>query len=444
MPRWWGSELPWQSLRLGLEDNDVNNLDSPWAGPVWSFTTANYIIVDDFESYGNDAMAMEQVYQTWIDGLGYLEPAPGLGGNGTGSVLGYDRAIGDIMETATVRGGSQSVSMMYANDEEPFVSEIIRTFAEPKDWTVRSFNALRLSVHGTASNGADQLYVTVEDSDGNVATVTYGAPEVLTTAAWTTLEKPLADFTAQGVNLAAVAKMTIGVGSRTNSMKGSGAILLDDIDVCFTPVGLVAHYAFENNLEDSSGNGHDGVLAGDPNFPVSYVAGASGLGIGLMFDGTDGHQCVDIGTFNPSAATGELFLALWVKWDGPSGSWQGLMGKRHSGDWDAEIMMWCFELERDVWDVRFARAGSSVNTGHMLQAGQWTHLAVTFDGTTAKVYANGQVVGEGRFSFGMDKEAPLQIGASVSGGGNPFNGTLDDVRIYDSVLSDAEILELAN
>jgi len=423
-----------------VEVNDANP-DSPWDGPVWSFTTANYIIVEDFERYGNDAAAMEQVYQTWIDGLGYIDPAPGVEGNGTGSVLGYDPAFGDIMETTTVYGGSQSVSLAYNNAESPFVSDIIRTFDEPKDWTVQGFDTLRLSVYGQAINTADQLYVILEDADGKAGTVAVGTPEVLTTLEWTTLDTPLADFTAQGVNVAAVAKMTVRVGSPTNSLKGSGSIFLDDIQVCYTPVGLVAHYAFEDNLQDSSGNGHDGVLAGDPNFPVSYVTGSAGSA--LQFDGTDGHEYVDLGTFNPSAATNQLSLALWVKWDGPSGSWQGLMGKRNSGDWDSAIMMWYLELERDVWDIRFAQPGTSVNTGHMLQESQWTHVAVTYDGTTATVYADGEVIGEGDFSFGEDKEAPMQIGCAASGGGNPFNGTLDEVRIYDRVLSEEEILELA-
>ncbi len=424
-----------------VEVNDSGNPDSPWKGALWSFTTANYIIVEDFESYTNNAAAMEQVYQTWIDGLGYIDPAPGVEGNGTGAILGYDPAFGDIMETTIVHGGNQSVPMVYSNIASPFVSDIIRTFDEPKDWTLRGLDTLRLSVYGQGINVADQLYVIVEDSDGNAGTVALGTPEALTTQDWATLTTPLADFTAQGVNVASVAKLTIRVGSPTNSLKGSGTIFLDDIEVVYTPVGLVAHYAFEDNLQDSSGNGHDGVLAGDPNFPVSSVAGS--LGMALQFDGTDGHQYVDIGSFNPSAATGQLSLALWVKWGGPSGSWQGLMGKRNSGDWDAEIMMWYLELERDVWDIRFAQPGTSIVTDHLLQEGQWTHVAVTYDGTTAKVYADGQVVGEGAFSFGEDKNAPMQIGCAADGGGNPFNGTLDEVRIYDRVLSDEEILELA-
>ncbi len=170
----------------------------------------------------------------------------------------------------------------------------------------------------------------------------------------------------------------------------------------------------------------------------------AGFGQAALFDGADdGHQYVDLGIFNPSAATDQLSIALWAKWDGPSGSWQGLIGKRQAGDWDREIMMWYFELERDAWDIGFHREGSGIATGQMLEVGQWTHVAVTFDGATAKIYIDGVIVDEGSFSFGNDTEAPVVIGAAAEDGGNPFNGALDEVRIYDIVLSEAEILQLA-
>ena len=55
-----------------------------------------------------------------------------------------------------------------------------------------------------------------------------------------------------------------------------------------------------------------------------------------------------------------------------------------------------------------------------------------------------QLVGEGDFTFGTDPSAAMVFGASVAGGGNPFNGALDEIRIYDRVLSPFEIRYLAN
>ena len=95
-------------------------------------------------------------------------------------------------------------------------------------------------------------------------------------------------------------------------------LYLDDIlfGKPILPVGLVAHYTLENNVNDVSGNGHDGTLIGAP----TYVTGIAGLGTGMLFPGTAGNG-VDLGTFNPSEKTGMLSVSLWAKcnWPTPNG-----------------------------------------------------------------------------------------------------------------------------
>jgi hypothetical protein len=173
------------------------------------------------------------------------------------------------------------------------------------------------------------------------------------------------------------------------------------------------------------------------------VDGPTGLGKAMLFEGTQGHQYVDLGTFNPSALTSKLSVALWAKWDGLSTAWQGLIGKRNN-TWDRTGMMWQIEANQTNGSLRFQREGVDV----VLQAtapavGQWVHIAVTFDGTTARGYINGVRTVQAAFSFGTGREAPIQFGADTLGGGNSYNGTLDDIRIYDTVLTDAEIAALA-
>jgi hypothetical protein len=68
------------------EVNGVNP-DSPWAGNVWSFTTGDFFVIDDFEIYdAND----NQIWYSWHDGLGYGTPgtADYFAGNGTGAAVG--------------------------------------------------------------------------------------------------------------------------------------------------------------------------------------------------------------------------------------------------------------------------------------------------------------------------------------------------------------------
>ena len=405
--------------------NDVNP-DSPWKGAVWDFTTANFIIVDDFESYTDDVGG--EIFTTWVDGFG--DPAT------NGALVGNFSV--PFAERKTVHTGLQSLPLTYDNTKAK-TSEAVRTWTEPQDWTLKGFNMMKFYVYGAASNGADSFYITLEDSAGAVKTCTI--PVVLTTAAWT--EYTIATSAFAGVNLTTVTGMTIGVGNPQGSpSKATGLLLLDDIQIGVKPMGLVAYYKLEGNLDDSSGNGHNGTLAGNASLPAKYVSGPAGFGQGLLFDGTGGHQNVELGTFNPSAATGQLTVALWAKWDGASDQWQGLIGKRDA--WAVNDMMWHVEVNRDNGTIGFARTDVYPDSGGAkLPIGTWAHVAVTFDGTTARFYLNGVQTGSGSFSFGLDTGAALHFGSDDPNGGNAFNGALDEIRLYDQVLTVAEILKLA-
>jgi len=287
-------------------------------------------------------------------------------------------------------------------------------------------------------NEAQPMYVALQDSANKTAIVKHADPAATLLSTWTEWSIPLADFT--GVNLKAIKKLSIGVGDRTNPQRGgSGRLYIDDIRVGspILPIGLVAHYALENNTEDSSGNGHHGTAVGGP----VYVAGPAGKGMAMQFDGT-GSQYVDLGTFNPSAVTDKLSVCLWAKWNGLTTQWQGLIGKRDT--WAANQMMWQIEANQTTGAVTFSREGVYPASGNpVLPIGEWANVAITFDGAIAKFYFNGQMTGQGAFSFGSDTEAAIQFGACQANGGNPFNGALDEIRLYDIVLTDAEIRTLA-
>jgi hypothetical protein len=285
-------------------------------------------------------------------------------------------------------------------------------------------------------NVAAPLYVTVQDSAGKKKTVVNPDAAAVTKAVWTQWKIALSDLA--GVNLASVKKLTIGVGDSASPKAAAGLLYIDDIlfGQPLQPVGLVAQYTLENNVKDVTGNGHDGTLIGTP----TYVAGPAGKGMGLLFSGAPG-QGIDLGTFNPSEKTGMLSVSLWAKWNGLSTQWQGLIGKRNT--WDPAQMMWQIEASQTTGTLSFTRSGAGSAGAPALKVGEWTHIAVTFDKTTAKFYVNGSMTGQGAFSFGTNEDAAIEFGCDNAGGGNPFNGALDEVRLYDVVLTDAEILALA-
>ncbi|MGE5293921.1 MAG: LamG domain-containing protein [Solirubrobacterales bacterium] len=408
--------------------NDVNP-DSPWTSGVWNFTTGNFLVVDDFESYQDVLGEGKAIFDTWLDGWQDED---------NGSIVGYDEAPFCKDTVTAAHGGEQLMPLRYDNTTAT-VSEAMRVWPEPQDWTVNSFNTLRLFVAGKAYNVPGVLYITLVDDTGASYTVQRDIAEASLLETWTELEIPLNEFT--GVDMASITSMAIGIMNKAGAEKAVGTLLIDDIRVGVRAMGLVARYKLDGNLDDSTGNGHNGVFGGDPNFPATYVTGPTGFGKGLLFDGTGGHQNVECGTFNPSAATGQLTISTWAKWDGPSDQWQGLMGKRDA--WTAEDTMWHLEVNKDAGTIGFARWDVYPGSGSAkLPVGTWAHVAVTFDGTTARFYLNGVETGNGAFSFGPKKDARVHFGSDDPEGGNAFNGALDDVRLYDKALSADEVKAL--
>lgn len=603
-----------------------------WTGDIWSFVTAEWTPIDGFEAYSNSSP--NRVFQTWVDGWGFSKDdffPDGNPGNGSGSMVGYDPALGDIMESAIVHGGAKSVPVEYNNVSAPYYSEINRTWETPQDWTANGatdislwfqgnpaafiesasgvtmsgggadiYNAtdecrftykkltgdgsivvrldsaktmatwtktgvtmrsslepmaaqahivaaaaqtlvewqyrsnagnatttqfnttagtnplpvwLRLTRAGSvftgeysadgktwtkitatdgstssttvtmpstvyvgmvvcanaagklaiaefsqikttgtvagqwqatnvgveqASNDPDTLYVAVQDSAGKSKTIVHPNAGATCLSEWTEWRIGIKDFT--GVKMNAVKKMTIGVGNNAQPKpSGVGRLFFDDIQYGrpIIPVGLVAQYSLEDNVDDSSGNGHNGVIVGEPVF----VNGPTGKGKAIQFNGQVG-QYVDLGTFNPSDETGKLSVSLWANWKGATGLYQGLIAKRNI--WAANEMMWQIEANNAAGALTFGRTDSYPGSGNpILPIGEWTHVAVTFDKTTARFYVNGTKTGEGAFSFGSDPAAAVHVGCCNANGENPFNGAIDEVRLYDTVLTDAEVRALA-
>jgi hypothetical protein len=202
--------------------NEVNETGSPkvWEGGIWSFSTVEYATVEDFESYTD--VEGSRIYETWVDGWT----------NNTGSVVGHLQA--PFAEQTIIHGGKQSMPLEYNNVKTPFYSEVERTFDTPQDWTVNGANTLSLYFRGVAqpSNAPAPLYVVVEDKSGHKKTVVHPDPQATVTVAWQQWRIGLSDLSSAGVNLAAVKKMSIGIGDRTNPPPGAaGMVYIDDIGV---------------------------------------------------------------------------------------------------------------------------------------------------------------------------------------------------------------------
>jgi len=204
------------------EVNDVNP-DSPWPGILWSFTTAGFLVVDDFEDYDSGD---NQIWYSWKDGLGYAAHGnePAYPGNGTGSAVG-DESTGSFTEETIVYGGSQSMPFWYDNSILMY-SEVQKTLTYPRDWTEEGVGVLSIWFRGNSANAAEPMYVALNGS----AVVTHDNPNAAQIDTWTQWTIDLQAFADQGVNLANVNTIAIGFGDKNNPLAGgSGMMYFDDI-----------------------------------------------------------------------------------------------------------------------------------------------------------------------------------------------------------------------
>lgn len=220
------SEPSYQSepLHLGktyywrVDEVNGAEADSPWAGSVWSFTTADFLVIDDFEVYTD--VEGNLLYETWTDTW--------FTNDGCGSLVGYIDP--PFAEQTIVHEGDQSMPLRYDNSCAPHYAEATRAFDAAQDWTVGDVDTLVLYIRGKAGNDAAPLYVGLEDSAGKAAYVEHPDPAIVNATVWTKWSIPLSEFT--GVKATKIETMYIGVGDRGNPVAGTcGQIFIDDIRV---------------------------------------------------------------------------------------------------------------------------------------------------------------------------------------------------------------------
>jgi len=198
---------------------------------------------------------------------------------------------------------------------------------------------------------------------------------------------------------------------------------------------LIGHWPLDGNPNDISANGYDGVAEGG----VTYREGVHGPA--ADFNGSDALiNCGDV----PVGDTGAISIAFWVKPRNIAQNWAGYVSK-----WtldNAQRTFWLGQHSTDGW-LRFGfypggpTAETSVDSGQVILANEeWTHIVCTHDGNIQRIYADGvEVVASPERNAGIvDRGGNLRFG--IVSTANWFNGLIDDVRIYDHALSEAEIL----
>ena len=219
---------------------DAVNGPCIWPGNVWTFTTANWLSVDDMESYTPWPRPGDKIFELWRDGFGICT----AGGNNTGAVL-------EEVSTPHVLGGLQSMQYDFDNDGTVYspcdleqVSGLLmyskieaQTADLPSgigsDWTTAGVRALTIPFMGRTGNPTTEpFWAQLQDGSGYGDKVFYGtyqgeSLDDFNDPNWHEWNIDLAEF---NVDLNDVVSIVIGIGSEDETGDhGSGTLYLDDI-----------------------------------------------------------------------------------------------------------------------------------------------------------------------------------------------------------------------
>ncbi len=215
--------------------------------------------------------------------------------------------------------------------------------------------------------------------------------------------------------------------------------------VSSAPAALIVQYTFDEG-------GPIGIIP-----PTVGTVSGTLHGTRLVFDGTDvGHPLYgghNLGVIaDMSAGAGEDWIELadadlstldgsnitmmaWVKTDGPNWSSRGIMTLGYDVHFSAAGADAYFQIGDTTPSSQLNTTGSALL--------DWTHLVGTYDGTTAKLYVNGNLVDSvaatGSYTLGDRAFTLGGRGDTFGGMTQGWEGYMDDIRIYDTVLSEEAI-----
>ena len=236
------------------------------------------------------------------------------------------------------------------------------------------------------------------------------------------------------VNPAGLARGTYTGSVRIEGAGATGSPVTIPVTLAVTAPasGLVGAWSFDEasgtTVADASGSGNNGVIAG-----ATRTAGRNGGG--LTFDGIN-----DWVTVNDSSSldlTTGVTLEAWVRPNNVN-NWQTVVIKEQPGQLVYALYS-SIHTRRPSAHI-YTSGDMGLEGASALPTLTWSHLAMTWDGLTLRMYVNGTQVSSGALAGTLVTSAsPLRIGGTGVWS-EWFNGVLDDVRVYNRALTPAQIV----
>jgi hypothetical protein len=278
------------------------------------------------------------------------------------------------------------------------------------------------------------------DPDGSIATVEFfanGQPVGTDTSA------PF------GTNFSVVYGGPVVISAITTDNLG-GRSSLASVQICVqgpgTPTGLVGYWPLDGNAMAVIGT--SGMLVSNPVPAMDRNDVAGGA---LFFDGTL-QQRVQVPGGGGLNGASRGTVSMWVKWTGTQraggfgGSFGAVLGRQQDGQFSDNIIA----LNNENPDIAFIQwrqnsaGGISATSTVFALSDTWRHIAVTFTETNSGLFVDGFLESPGAGGLlHSNANTPLAIGAWMAAGNSYATATIDDVAIWNRVLSLDEIQALA-
>ncbi len=436
-------------------------------GPVWSFTTTDHLLIDDFDQY--NLLSSGDPNNISFSGAW----------SGASTYLWWE---------FTHECSKQTMAFNYRYYHYSIYSEAVHKFDPSRDWSTAGEKVLEVFFRGQTSNKVGQMYLVLDDEDSETIIPYTGDANDLTKEAWQPWRIVLGEMNDPNLDLSHITSVALGFCAEAGKpdATGSGTVYFDDIclyssrclqenrpeadfngDCIVNSVDLeelaarwldrgynlypvaapnapVLWYEFEGDTRDSAGDA-DGVLHGDP----IYVQGVYGQAIRL--DGRDDAvEVTGASSVFAKAETG-ITIAFWQYGADSGHSSDTLCCSNFAyGSLDPAIAvhLGCWRQPgKYIWDCGAPWSFDNRLSGNHRYAsewsGRWNHWAFTKDVRTGtmQVFLNGLL-----YTSRTGADAPISgvssflIGSGDYGG---YDGLIDDFQIYDYALSQPEIAYVA-
>lgn len=366
-----------------------------------------------------------------------------------------------------------SMEWAYNNSVYP-LSETVRYFDPSLDLTSGGYTALAIDLKGNPTNGNQVMYFLIVD-DSNFAQIECPITDCLTNESWQTWIIPFHILSEQGVDLSSAAAIAFWIGDGISST-GVGTVIVDDIRLidyqCISqnaPKGdinsdckvdandlnilagdwlasdyavdsaepnsnyVLAYYTFDETsgltAADSSPNHNDAAIETSDSNGLWDLNGHNN---GCIYLAQDSAVIIPDEVF--AGATDQLTISMWIRGNGEDFSDKLNIVEAACGQPSSQNNTW----QQTSWQVESASAYDS-----------WNHYAVTIDAGTdmIQIYWNGVLVsrsGGGEVVLDGIGAGQTTIGASVYEGVSDSWVKLDELKIYNTALSQAQIVYLAS